>query len=178
MIDYLEHHSPKYPGRTSDNVIESDCTIAFALNFESSGEKLTKHYCKLYQKLYIPVDAAIITTTDIDKIIRQLEKYNVSTINVAGNSLYTFNKYMPKCTQDVIDKVIYNTLSSVQLHYAGITQIRSGGQSGADEAGLKAAIRMGIPAFCLCPKGWPFLTIDGETIRDENKFKARFNIAA
>lgn len=55
-----------------------------------------------------------------------------------------------------------------------ITGIRSGGQTGIDEAGLKAAIKLGIPALCLAPKGWTFRDINGIDIKDEYLFKSRF----
>jgi hypothetical protein len=87
----------------------------------------------------------------------------------------TLAKVMPKCTQSITDKVIYNAMQLVTTHYPHIQLIRSGGQSGVDEAGLKAAILLGIPAFCLCPKGWPYLTREGATVRNEHLFKARFH---
>ena len=54
-----------------------------------------------------------------------------------------------------------------------ITDIRSGGQTGADESGLKAAVKLGIKAICLCPKGWRF-RIATEDISDKVLFKKRF----
>jgi hypothetical protein len=179
MIDFLEHPSLDYPGRTRDNVAESDATIAFALDFNSPGEVLTKQYCDKYHKPYIPVDLLIITNKDIEVIISVLQKYEVKTLNVAGNSIYTIAKAIPKrpeaSKQSIIDKVVYNTLTSVFTYYPALELIRSGGQSGADEAGLKAAVLMGIPAYCLAPKGWPYITAEGATVRNEFLFKARFD---
>jgi hypothetical protein len=175
MIDFLQHPSPDYPGRTHDNVAESDATIAFALDFESPGELLTKKYCDQYHKPYIPVRAGIITSIDIDVIISVLEKFEVKTLNVAGNSIKTLTKIMSKCTQPIIDKVVHDTLQCIIGHYPYIELIRSGGQSGADEAGLKAAVCLSIPAYCLAPKGWPYITAEGVTIRNEFLFKARFD---
>lgn len=175
MIDFLQHPSPDYPGRTHDNVAESDATIAFALDFGSPGELLTKKYCDQYHKPYIPVKAAVVTNTDIDVIIAVLEKFEVKMLNVAGNSIATLNKIMPKCTQAIMDKVVQNVLELVTKNYPHIELIRSGGQSGADEAGLKAAVSLGIPAYCLAPKGWPYITAEGVTVRNEFLFKARFD---
>ena len=178
MIDFLEHHSQDYPGRTHDNVVESDATIAFALDFESPGEKLTKYYCDKYHKPYIPVDLLIITNKDIEVVIAALKKFEVKTLNVAGNSIYTIARTIPKrpeaSKQSIIDKVVYTTLASVFTYYPALELIRSGGQSGADEAGLKAAVLLGLPAFCLAPKGWPYLTREGATVRNEFLFKERF----
>ena len=65
------------------------------------------------------------------------------------------------------------------LHYliesgCNIQKVRSGGQTGADEAGLVAGERLGLETTSLCPKGWRFRTANGEDIRDEKAYKARF----
>ena len=56
-----------------------------------------------------------------------------------------------------------------------IQEIRSGGQTGADESGLKAAVKLGIKAVSLCPKGWRFRT-ETTDISNEELFKNRFNL--
>jgi hypothetical protein len=55
-----------------------------------------------------------------------------------------------------------------------IESIRTGGQTGFDEAGAKAAIKLGIPTMILAPKGWTFRDITGKDISNEKQFKARF----
>lgn len=181
MIEFLEHHSERYPPRTYENA-GADATIAFAFDFETSGERLTRKYVQVQKKLYFRVDLFIFTDSDIKEIIDQLIKHKVKTLNVAGNSMKTIAAIAKrrKCTwdQELIDGVIYRFFAkSIRVYGLELDQIRSGGQSGADEAGLKAAIAHGIPAFCLAPKGWPFLTPEGKTIRNEQLFKARFKAA-
>jgi hypothetical protein len=55
-----------------------------------------------------------------------------------------------------------------------ITSIRTGGQTGIDEAGAKAGLRLGIPTTVLAPKGWTFRDINSKDISNEKQFKDRF----
>lgn len=54
-----------------------------------------------------------------------------------------------------------------------IDELRSGGQSGTDEAGIVAGIRLGINSICLFPKGYRFRDINNKDIKDEKAFKLR-----
>lgn len=89
------------------------------------------------------------------------------SINVAGNSLRSLDM-----EQIEIDQVVYDTLQSLSGK-TNIVEIRSGGQSGVDEAAIKAAVELGIPAKVLAPKGWLFLDKSGYK-SGEAEFKARF----
>ena len=51
--------------------------------------------------------------------------------------------------------------------------IRSGGQTGMDEAGAKASLMLGIPTLIYAPKNWLFKDINGITYSDEVLFKKK-----
>jgi hypothetical protein len=79
-------------------------------------------------------------------------------------------------TQEVCDNFTYKLLKAVVEHpdlKYEISLIRSGGQTGFDEAGNKAAIKLGIPTLVYAPKGWKFKTLEGE-FSNEKLFKMRF----
>jgi hypothetical protein len=85
-----------------------------------------------------------------------------------------------KYTQDQIDEFTYQLLKAIVESpnlKLKINSIRSGGQTGFDEAGAKAGIKLGIPVTVLAPKGWKFRDINGKDISDEKLFKERFNIS-
>ena len=177
MIKFIQHKSPKYPPRTYENA-SADATIAFAFDFNTPGELLTRDAVVTQGKLYIPVDPTV-EPLNIRKIILTAEIFNhkhVSTLNIAGNGLYTTIKH--GYTQEKCDTIIEIYLSSL---FDSLKQlpalIRSGGQSGFDEAGLKAAVKLGIPALCVCPQGWKFMDANGTTICNEQLFKNRFDQA-
>ncbi len=155
---------------------QADATLALAVYFESAGEKLTKNSVLEQGKTYIPIDANNFEITDyrVNRIVSFLNQAQAKTLNIAGNGLYTMkNKY----SQSEIDLFTYSLVNNVIQHNGLINKIefiRSGGQTGFDEAGIKAAIKLGINALILAPLGWKFRTIDGKDISDETAFKERF----
>jgi hypothetical protein len=173
MITFQQHSSSRYPPRTFENA-SADATIAFAFDFNTPGEKLTKEAAKTQGKIYIPV-TPLFRTVDIEKTLIKLNSKFTTTINIAGNQLATCIKY--NCDQNRCDTLVYDFLKMLLLRSElnnQITLIRSGGQSGFDESALKAAVKLGIPALCVCPQGWKFNDKNGRTISDEGLFKGRF----
>jgi hypothetical protein len=174
-IEFIEDTSSGYASRTLKNA-SADVTIAFAVDFTTGGEKLTKESVEKQKKVYIPIDV----NTDnnnfiIGDVIYQLNECQATTLNIAGNGLYTMRD---TCSQQEIDEFTYDFLSLIltsPLLKNKIELIRSGGQTGFDEAGIKAAVNLGIPALILAPQGWLFRDADGNDIRDEQAFKNRFN---
>lgn len=176
MIQFLEHSSPKYPPRTYENA-SADVTIAFSFDMTTPGEVLTYEAVRAQQKLYIPVNAGHeISEGKIKHDAARIKELHAKTINIAGNGAYTTIKY--GFDQQKCDEFVWRYMRALLNHLEPeieINLIRSGGQSGFDEAGIKAAEALGIPALCLCPKGWKFVDVNGITICDEQQFKNRFN---
>lgn len=171
MIKFLEHPHWGYKPRTVENVSASDLTIAFATDFSSAGEMLTKRSCWEQDKKYIAINlSGRKWDEEQQEFIKVFEEGKVNTLNIAGNGIYTLKGVF---TQSACDDFVYNFFKYIP----GIDKlklIRSGGQTGFDEAGLKAAVKLGIPALCLAPKGWKFRTEAGFDIQSEKLFKARF----
>ena len=93
---------------------------------------------------------------------------NKITLNIAGNGIYTMKG---KYTQAQLDEYVYQLLSAVMNSENlknKIISIRSGGQTGIDEAGAKAGMRLGIPTTILAPKGWTFRPINGKDKSSES----------
>ena len=179
-ISFVEDTSTKYQPRTMKNAA-ADATIAIAVDFESAGEKLTKSSVESQGKVYIPIDIKTnfeITGDIVNEIVNSLNnigKDNI-TLNMAGNGIYTMKG---KYTQAQLDEYVYQLLSAVinsENLKNKIISIRSGGQTGIDEAGAKAGMRLGIPTTILAPKGWTFRPINGKDKSSESEFKARFNV--
>ncbi len=175
MIRFEECRTKGYPARTLQNVLDSDATIAIASDFNSAGERLTKRYCKEYKKLYIPVEYN--DYVDILSVVQQLNLEfafvkNVITLNIAGNGIYS----LPDC-QQIVNEEVFSILQKILNHpdiMPTVDLIRSGGQTGVDQAGVLAAKDLGIEALVLAPNGWLFRDKDGNDIADEAKFKQRF----
>ena len=183
-IIFKEHRDSSYVGRTKENA-SADATIAIACNFNSAGEKLTKQLVEAQGKVYIPVDingSLEISDKCVEFIVKRLNSSlygnlldNSITLNIAGNGIYTMRG---KYRQDDLDTYVYNlllkVLNSPNLKCI-IKLIRTGGQTGLDEAGAKAGVKLGIDTLVVCPKGWLYRDLSGSDISDEHLFKIRFN---
>lgn len=176
-IQFLNSSKQGYVDRTIKNA-SADATIAVASNFNTAGEKLTKNSVLKQSKLYIPIsvkyDLRIVNPALINLIVNEFNKHSIKTINIAGNGIYTFKG---QYTQEDLNNFMYNLLGEI-IHNKNlitpIEYIRSGGQTGIDEAGIKAALKLGVPAIVYAPKDWLFKDINGITHSNELFFKQRF----
>ena len=181
-IDFQENQSSEYKERTIINA-SADATIAIAYNFNSKGEELTKSSVLNQNKLYLPVSTDVFASGNdvnmaagiIAKELNKLPKNEIS-LNIAGNGIYTLKEIM---TQNAADNFTLELLQKVIERLnpeKKIVSIRTGGQTGFDEAGAKAGIKLDIPTTILAPKGWKFRDSLGNDISDEQAFKSRFMI--
>jgi len=172
MIQVIEHTTASYPGRTVVNARDSDGTIAFAYKFDSPGEKLTEKMCKQYNKPILKIQLRN-PLRDIDEvathIIDWLRKYNIKHINVAGNGIRTMQGIF---TQEILDAYLYKIFKKVLESYP-LEHGRSGGQTGIDEAGVKALDQLGIETTIVYPKGYRIRTLT-EDIYDKDIASKRF----
>lgn len=179
LLQFEECKVKGYPPRTRKNA-SADVTLAFAVNFTTPGEKLTHKEVINQGKLYIPIDLLsreFLKQDFLDSVAEKINSLNKTeiTINIAGNTVTRFKFIDP---QGSIDRIVYNFLNELNNNDVAkfkIVQIRSGGQTGADEAGIKAALKLNIPALVYSAKGWLFRTSDGNDIADEKLFKERFD---
>lgn len=177
LLTFEECKVNGYRERTKINA-SADATLAFAVDFTTAGEKLTKTSVLGQGKLYIPIDISqslTIEEHDVQFVVNTFNSNNVSHINIAGNGLYSMKNIY---TQRDLNNFVYHFLARITKHknlYNPIQTIRSGGQTGIDEAGAVAGVILGIPTTILAPKGWVFRDEYGKDIVDEKLFKARFD---
>ena len=76
-----------YKKRTWMNVESSDCTLRFAYNFNSPGEKCTFNAIKYYEKPYDDYNLKYkISDFMINGIVEWILRNNFQVINIAGNT--------------------------------------------------------------------------------------------
>ena len=145
-----EHPAEGYRSRTLINAQQADLTVAFAVDFDTAGERLTKSAAA---GRYVAVAHATPVSAAVNALCDALKRLpGPAVLNVAGNGLYTFQAKLGMGQSDV-NAWLLEVLGGVhQVHKIG--RIRSGGQTGADTAGLVAALALGIPALGLYPKGF------------------------
>lgn len=166
-IVFLEDTVSGYAHRTMKNA-SADATLAIFIHFKTAGERLTRQCVLEQRKIYVPLSISRSLKANIPELVQALK--GVKSLNIAGNGMYTMND---RYSQQELDKFVYELLKVV-VPLVGITSIRSGGQTGADEAGAKAGARLDLPTTVLAPKGWKFRTAAGVDISNEVLFKERF----
>lgn len=198
-IQFEEEPSDSYPERTRKNAA-ADATIVLASDFSSPGEKLTYGSVVSQGNKYIPLNISTVSQTvehkssnspsrvvptdnmglqvtqaRVDHIVNELNAKGAKSLNIAGNGIYSLTGYTQKQVDDFMYSLLKAVVESPNLA-TKITSIRSGGQTGIDEAGAKAGIKLGIPTTVLAPKGWKYRMKKGaeNDISDERGFKARF----
>lgn len=177
-IVFQEEPTSGYKTRTIKNA-SADATIAFATDFSTSGEKLTHESVLNQGKKYIGLNVNDISESNKSKMIEfaieELNKVNAKTLNIAGNRIFTMKgKYNQQQVDDLTFEILHAIITSPNL-ITPIELIRSGGQTGFDEAGIKAAVKLNIPALVLAPKNWTFRDITDIDKYDEVEFKKRFD---
>lgn len=138
-----------YHHRTVTNAKSAHLTIAFAFDFETTGERLTKKSSSNYVAVQLDVD--------IDDAVRlvynelRAKKLTLPTLNIAGNSIRRMVDH--GWSQEDVNFFITGVLVRLNKVWP-IGKIVSGGQTGADIAGIVAAVAMGIESKCLMPTGF------------------------
>ena len=173
-----------YGHRTWANAEWSDITLAFAADFKSPGEITTKKAAGDKFIGYHLTSEEVMREQDdcfwkaqgrkyADKI-RSNPNYREEGIklNIAGNSMISLSRY--GIDADSVQDAIYQVLKNLLSDGIVISEVRSGGQSGADEFGIIAAQRLGLKCSILAPKGYRFHYKEGEEIEGYSRFVKRF----
>lgn len=150
-----EHKSSSYAPRTYFNASSADITIAIACDFTTAGERLTK---KAAGEKYIHFDLRSDPIVCARQLYKRMKDHSLKTINVAGNGIYTLNKY--GFDQGQVNVFLLQLLSPVHEHL-GINRIYSGGQTGLDIAAGVCSVIMDIPCTMTLPKGYKMRFSDG-----------------
>jgi len=143
-----EHKSASYAPRTYFNATSADLTVAFALDFSTAGEKLTK---KAAVDKFVSISLIEDYLGAARALYKHCRKHNVKTLNIAGNGIYTLEK--KGMSQEDLNVYLYSVISLVNEHHP-LEHIISGGQTGVDLAGGVVGYVLGIPVTMTLPKGY------------------------
>lgn len=175
-----------YQRRTYENAQADDVdfTFAFAANFDTYGEKAT---AKAAGDSLIQVDIPMKSRGGIDlsdkginnavsQIASQLPDEFLQGepcgVNIAGNGIYTMRDF--KITQEDADKFLCLVGARLQQRGFKFMSVRTGGQTGMDEAGAVMGKVLGIPTTVHGPKNFQFRDVNGRDIKDEQAYLDRF----
>ena len=199
-VELKEDTERSYLSRTRQNVEWSDITIALGEDLTTTGELQTaklagaevveeertnargEKYTTVTRVTnpkkgkYVGINLNTISSAEAIamEIYNQIIERNLPTdnikLNIAGNGIYTL-----KSEQASYNKLLTEVLKALQDKGITISEVRSGGQSGIDEAGIKAAVSLGLKASILAPKGYRFRGKDNKDISNKELFIKRFN---
>lgn len=186
-----------YAQRTRENAQAADVThtVAFAVDFGTYGEICTaKAAAGSYVRVDIPVvsDDRGVERIDcsreaVGKAARQLVagvcRGNVPArwlpgrefyLNIAGNGMRTLGFH--GFTQSSADLFCSLVLSECVDFGMKIGGIRTGGQTGMDEAGVLAGVVLGIPVHVHAPKDWEWRDVHSNDRFGREGFIQRFSL--
>ena len=164
-MQIIEHTSTSYKPRTMHNAHTADLTVAFAEDFNSAGERLTK---KEAGERYVAIPLNTDPLIAARMLYAACRKHNVSTLNVAGNGIYSLSGAWAKDnrpdkfkaldqdglvneSQMSLNQWVYLVISKVHEFWP-LTHLISGGQTGADWAGGVAGEAIGLNVTMTFPK--------------------------
>jgi hypothetical protein len=146
-LTIVEHTSAHYSPRTWHNATTADLTVAFAVDFSTAGEKLTKRAAG-NNFVGIPLETDVIQAAVM--VLHALTARNGKCLNIAGNGIRTLAKH--GWTQERANAYLLAVLAYVQAR-TSIARIQSGGQTGIDMAGGIAGVALDIRTVLTMPKG-------------------------
>lgn len=175
ITDNIIESKGGYGERTDENADWSDATIAIAEDFTTPGEIRTKRAAgKKYIKAKIDTELDLEDQADeiADSLYKNLKKKKQTkdiNLNIAGNGIYTLQE-----DQEYYDKLIERVLKNLLDKGITIKEVRSGGQSGIDEAGVKAAAKLGLKWSINAPKNYAWRDEKNQNFYGKDKFIERF----
>lgn len=116
-----EHGTPGYKSRTYANVKYGEGTIRCCVDFYSPGEICTMNAIKHYKKPHF--DIYLLNPPSIDRFIIWLLRYNITILNVAGNTQGTRGMDIYSLTFDYITKTLktLKAMSTSEEYYKKFT---------------------------------------------------------
>lgn len=178
-LTVMESYSPKFHDRTVENARWADFTVAFAVDFTSPGERLTATAAgEEYLPFDLPHSGEELEDEGLRRrmatiLARRLEsRTDPVRLNVAGSTAADLSRH--GISQEQADAFITDVLGRAVDEGLRIQELRTGGQSGIDEAGTKAALALGIPASQVVPRGFLYLDESGKPHWNRDSFLSRF----
>lgn len=151
-----EHSSSKYAPRTEFNAKSAGLTVAFAVDFSTMGERLTR---RVAGEKYLAIDLSLEPIQAARELYKAMRLHGATSLNVAGNGIYTLQA--KGWSQARVDRYVFAVLGKVAEHLP-LKLVVSGGQTGVDIAGVTAAHALGIPAVATLPKGFVQRDVSGK----------------
>jgi len=163
-FDLFDHE--QFDSAQQQNIEHSDMTLSFSASGDFATAAKVHHNVDISKVAYYNIQEFAA----LQKLIR---RYEVKVINITGSTAYDFKTTR---LQPAIDDYVRYFLKTAFIYQKPL-MIRSDGQSGAGEAGLKFGDKHGIKTVCTAESFWAYRNDAGKVIKNESEFKCRFGLA-
>lgn len=189
----FEESEGDYAQRTIENAAGADVTLAFARDFNTAGERLTRRVAggryvgiqlPLYENMGLDLSEGTIeeVASHIYYSLEKITPYALPpegrrygqpiTVNLAGNGICTLKDY--GISQEQLDEFLCRVAAKLDQYGIKVKMCRSGGQTGVDQSAVAVGVMLDAPVLIHAPKGYVFRDIEGKTQAREDLFKGRF----
>lgn len=154
-----EHPSPGHGAVTCANA-DTEASFAYAADFSTERQMLSREIAG-ERMLQVPVGTPHQEAARL--VCQHLRTLGATHLNVTGSSLATLRRHFPFPLPELqakVDGYLLRTLTAVHAQYP-LAGVRSGGQSGVEEAAIKAAVTLRIPALALLPRDFLYRDATG-----------------
>ena len=135
-------------------------TVAFALDFNTAGERLTH---KAAEDRYVAIRLECDPIEAAEILVGVMRAHHVRILNIAGNGIFAalagggqdgiYSLHSRGWPQERVNAFVHQVLSLATRQWP-VKKVLSGGQTGVDIAGVTAAYALGILAEATLPKGF------------------------
>lgn len=124
-FNLVEIEGDSYAERTRLNVMQSDCTIRFAMDFFTPGERCTKNAIRRYVKPYRDYNVNELTVENTHDLVNWIQENKWRIINIAGNSekrMRGMEEKVYRFLVPVFERVQFESDDAMEIHtYEGLT---------------------------------------------------------
>ena len=149
-VRFEQHSSKEYPPRTLYNVKHSHATLSINHDPSSAGARLVRKLVAEYDRPHFESAYDVYFLESASHFLDRIDAPEI-VLNVAGNGIGSFLEH--GWSQFHVDDSIYELLSAV-LPSSRVKTVRTGGQTGVDEAAAKSALRLGLEVVVTYPHGY------------------------
>jgi hypothetical protein len=158
------------------NTRSAEGTLSFVFKADNNTKKI-KQFAEKYERGFLEIDISsgyVVTDEMVDSIVDFINSRDIKTLHITGNNVFgLFDK-----NQTVANEFMQELLSKVKDAGGEISTLIARGESGIQEAAIKAADMLDITTTIRAPKNYSYTTKLNTIVEGEENFLRRFGIGS
>lgn len=170
--------STTYKGIDIDesNTRSSEGTLSIVFKADKNTKKI-QQFAKKYERAFLEIDISsgyVVTDEMVNNIVEFINSRDIKTLQITGNNVFgLFDK-----NQTVANEFMQELLSKVKDAGGEISTLIARGESGIQEAAIKAANMLDITTTIRAPRNYSYTTKLNTIVQGEENFLRRFGIGS